>query len=260
MGAPRRKWGQHWLASDAVARDLVGLIAPVRGERFLEIGPGRGRLTHALLEHPISIVAVEVDPECCASLERSAAGQRLQVIHADVLEADDRIPWDRAPFRIVGNLPYNVSSPILRWTAERRGRLTDAHYMLQLEVAERLAAVTGTRDYGYLSVLVQARFRVEILLRLSPGAFRPPPRVDSAFVRLLPRPPRGAAADPESWLPVAAAAFGHRRKTLVNALALGGWDKEGAIAACAAVGVDPQSRAERLTPADFARLAAALRQ
>lgn len=247
------------MASDALARDLVGHIGPREGDRFLEIGPGRGRLTRALLERPVSVVAVEVDPECCARLQELERNERLEIIHGDILDSDSRIPWDRAPLRAVGNLPYNVSGPILRWTAERRAMLQDAHYMLQLEVAERIAATPGGRRYGYLSVLLQACFSVRLLVRLSPGAFRPTPRVDSAFVRLAPLADESQTSSADSWLPVAEAAFAHRRKTLANALALGGWDRRHVEAACGRAGIDPRDRAERLTAADFARLAAELR-
>lgn len=257
MGAARRRWGQHWLASDSLARGLVAGIRPRSGDRFLEIGPGRGKLTRALLEHPVRILAVEIDPACCERLEPLVAESegRLRVENLDVLEADDRIPWEEGPFRLVGNLPYNVSSPVLRWTVERFDQVVDAHYMLQREVAERVATDPGGRTYGYLSVMVQAGFEVDLLERLSPGAFRPQPKVESAFVRLR---PRDEAPGDRGWLAVARAAFAHRRKKLSNALALGGWSSDQIASACAASGVDPDDRAERLAPEDYRRLAAAL--
>lgn len=259
MHATRRKWGQHWLASQELARDLIGLVGPAAGESFLEIGPGRGRLTAALLEHPVHVVAVEVDAACCELLAALPAGaDRLRVIHADILDADEQIPWEAGPFRAVGNLPYYVSSPILRWTARQGERLVDAHYTVQLEVAERVVAPAGSRAYGLLSVLVQSAFEAHLLRRLPPGAFRPPPRVESAFLRLQPRSAADRPPDPAGWIFVAEAAFAHRRKKLANALALAGFAAERVAGACRKAGVDPGARAERLSPEDFARLGAAL--
>lgn len=254
MTAAKRRWGQHWLASDALAADLVALMALEEGERVLEIGPGTGRMTRALLDAGARLVAVEVDPDCCERLRPLVEAGALELVESDVLEADESIPWERGPFRVVGNLPYNVSSPILRWTVERRSRLLDAHYMLQAEVADRVAAPPGSRTYGLLSVLVQAAFEPRVLQRLSPGAFRPAPRVDSAFVCLEPVSGGGHAADLPLWIGAAEAAFTHRRKTVQNALRLAGYETERVRVALERVGVDPASRAERLDVSTFARL------
>ena len=204
------------------------------------------------------MVAVEIDPECCRRLEAlPAAPGRLQVVHGDILASHGLLPWQRAPLRLVGNLPYYLSSPILRWTLAQGGeRVADAHYMLQREVAERLAAGPGSRRYGLLSVLARAAAEVEILRRLAPGAFRPPPEVESAFVRLRPRadarPLQGAELRPIE------VAFAHRRKTLARALRYGGWHAHQIAQACSVAGVDPGERAERLDVAAWRRLAAAL--
>ena len=253
----RKKWGQHWLASDELAAALVRLVAPQSGDLFVEIGPGRGRLTRALLEHPVRVVAVEVDPDCCAALRPLEADGRLRVIQADILQADTSLPWSSGPLRLVGNLPYNVGGAILRWTSRRAADLVDAHYMLQEEVAERVVADPGSRTYGLLSVAMQASFRPQIVKRLSPGAFRPPPAVRSAFLQLERRQAEGEAV-PDTWLPVAEAAFAHRRKTLANALALARWDASEVRIACSRAGVDGDLRAEALGVDDYQRLAAAL--
>lgn len=255
MARARRRWGQHWLANDALAAKLVRLVDPVAGDTFLEIGPGRGRLTAALLRREVRVVAVEVDPECCAALERLGS-DRLRVVEADVLEIDlaDLV---ESPTRVVGNLPYYISSPILGWSCAHRELVRDAHYMLPAEVAERVAAEPGGRVYGALSVRLQWDFDVELLLRLPPGAFRPPPTIDSAFVALRPRPGPGSPLDDER-LQLVHDAFAHRRKTLPNALAGRGWDKDRVRDACRRAGISPGVRAEALGPRDFDRLAAAL--
>lgn len=254
MTAAKRKWGQHWLASDALATDLVDLVDLRADDAVLEIGPGTGRMTRALLASGARVVAVEVDPECCVRLGGLVGVGELEVIGADVLAADDAIPWERGPFRVVGNLPYNVSSPILRWTVAHRESVRDAHYMLQAEVAERVEAGPGSRTYGLLSVLVQAAYEPRILQRLPPGAFRPPPRVDSAFLRLVPRDCAALPADLARWIPAAEAAFTHRRKTIRNALRLGGFPTEAVDSALDRVGIDPRARAEQLDVETFASL------
>lgn len=257
MAHRARKWGQHWLASDELAEALVALVQPLPEDHFIEIGPGRGRLTEALLRYPVRITAVEIDPECHDHLLSLGYGKRLMVMNVDILAADPMLPWDDGRIRLIGNLPYEISSPVLRWTARRRSNLIDAHYMLQAEVAERIAASPGCRAYGLLSVLMQWEFSVHILKRLSPGAFRPEPRVRSAFIRLTPHA-ESATGRSAHQVAVLQAAFGHRRKMLASALAMGGWRREVAEQACAKADLDPRARAENLSPQDFLRLGAAL--
>lgn len=236
----------------------MGLVQPQDGEHFVEIGPGRGRLTEALLLHPVTITAIEIDADCCEHLRSLGYGARLDIINLDILAADGLPAWPAAPVRVVGNLPYNVSSPILRWTARRRDAIVDAHYMLQQEVAVRIAAEPGGRAYGLLSTIVQWEFSVRLLKRLSGGAFRPPPRVGSAFVSLTPRPRPAGTAMSRHELSILQAAFGHRRKKLVTALAIAGWGRESVVHACEQADVNPSDRAERLSPGDYSRLAGAL--
>lgn len=260
MVEARRKWGQHWLANDELAAALVREIGPRPGDRFLEIGPGRGRLTAALLARPVEVVAVEIDPRCTELLRQLEGAERLRVVEADVLG----LSWPELDagdeLRVVGNLPYNLASPLLRWTVEHRRRFVDAHYMLPADVAERVLASPGGRDYGLLSVEVQWEFDGEILRRLGPGAFRPPPRIDSAFVRLVPASPPSCASPPAHRRTVVEGAFAHRRKTLANALRHAGWSSDEVESACAAAGVSARARAEDLGSAEYARLADALPQ
>ncbi len=256
MSPARRKWGQHWLASETLAVSLIDTIAPRQGDRFIEIGPGRGRLTIPLLRRPIQVVAVEIDPECAALLEDLGA-RNLTVVNADIL-AHPTLPWVTGSLRLVGNLPYNVSSPILRLTAHNHDRVIDAHYMLQEDVAERVAAPPGSRDYGLLSVLLQWHYECRVVQRLSPGAFRPPPRVRSAFVRLVRRDPVGGGPIDAHQRRVLESAFAHRRKTLSRALRYGGWDPAAIAEGLCLAQVEPRTRAEQLSPERFARLAAAL--
>jgi len=235
----------------------VSLIAPRPGEHFIEIGPGRGRLTRALLAHPVNLLAVEIDPRCCAELE-ALQNDRLQVLRTDILTADEQLPWGQGEFRVVGNLPYNVSSPILRWTVDHADQLIDAHYMLQLEVAERASARPGGKEYGWISVLLAHVFEVAIVKRLSPGAFRPQPKVQSAFVRLrrLAEPP--APALRRCAARFASGAFAHRRKKWPKSLSLAGQDSARAVTAAQRAGVSPDLRAEALTPEDYLAVAAAM--
>lgn len=254
----KRKYSQHWLANDDLAVALVRLIEPRPEDRFLEIGPGQGRLTMALLRHPVSVTSVEVDPECCALLLERSGGAALRVVHADVLSVDPTTLGIEPPARAVGNLPYAISSPILRWTVDHSQLFADAHFTLALEVAERVLAEPGSPHRGLLSVIVQWEFEGEILRKLGPGAFRPPPKVDSAFVRLRRREPVPCIASRPHRERVVQAAFAHRRKTLANSLSHEGWGKEAVLRACETAGLDPGGRAEVLTLESFARLSEAL--
>src|SRR5690606_20143675 len=188
-----------------------------------------------------------------APLPRAAGGAgALGVIHRDVLEIDfTALAGDGPPLRVVGNLPYNISSPILFHMLDHSAVIADMHFMLQKEVVERMAAGPGSKTYGRLSVMLQAGCLVMPLFEVPPAAFRPPPKVDSAVVRLAPRPPGEAGIhDPARFAAVVRAAFGQRRKTLRNSLA-GLCGPEHFEAA----GIDPGTRAERLSVADFVRLA-----
>ncbi|MCS6931796.1 MAG: 16S rRNA (adenine(1518)-N(6)/adenine(1519)-N(6))-dimethyltransferase RsmA [Acetobacteraceae bacterium] len=253
----RKSLGQHFLLDRALVARIVAAAGPMAGVHAVEIGPGPGALTAALLASAAeSVTAIELDPRAVALLRpaEAAAAGRLRILEADALSVD--IPaLVPPPRRIVANLPYNVASPLLlRWLREAEAYLS-LTLMFQQEVAERICAAPDTPEYGRLSVLAQWRCEAALLLRLPPGAFRPPPRVWSAVVGLV---PRAAAPDPALFAAmerVTGAAFGQRRKMLRGSLkALG--DAEGLLAAA---GLDGARRAETLSVAEFARLAEALR-
>ena len=252
---PRRRLGQHFLRDGNVIQRIVAAVAPKPGDALVEIGPGLGAISVPLLARAGRLEVVEIDPRVVPELQNRCLGIGELTVHlGDVLRMDLAGLAGGRDLRLVGNLPYNVSSPILFHVLAQVERLADAHFMLQREVAERLAAAPGSRDYGRLTVMVQYWCEVRALFRIGPGAFRPPPKVESALVRLLPRrPPLPLAADTAALESVVRAAFGQRRKQLANALR--GLLTAATIADC---GIDPGTRAETLAVADFVRLAAAL--
>ena len=247
--APRKRFGQHFLVDPAVVERIIDAIDPRRGDHVVEIGPGLGALTVPLLARLDHLHVVEIDRDLSARLrERYAAGQ-LTVHEADALEFDfAALP---APLRIVGNLPYNISTPLLFHVAAAASRCTDLHFMLQQEVVDRMVAKPSESEYGRLSVMLQYRFLLERLLDVAPGSFRPQPKVHSAVVRLLPRPMEQLGAVSEVGLSRAVArAFSMRRKTLRNTLS-------GLISAAelAKLGIDPGKRAQELPVAAFVTIA-----
>jgi len=251
---PRKRFAQHFLHDPGVIARIVAAIDPRPGERLVEIGPGRGAITLPLLERVPRLEAIELDRDLIPRLLEQARGHGELVIHAgDALEFDFHALRGTGPrLRLCGNLPYNVSTPLLFHLLETPGDVVDMHFMLQREVVTRMAAAPGGRDYGRLTVMLATHCRVERLFDVGPGAFRPPPRVDSSVVRLVPHAtPPFTIADPPRHARVVAAAFGQRRKTLRNSLR-GVVDADG----FAAAGIDPGRRAETLSPAEFVRLAA----
>jgi 16S rRNA (adenine1518-N6/adenine1519-N6)-dimethyltransferase len=252
---PRKRFGQHFLHDQSILRRIVEAIAPQPGDRLVEIGPGEGALTLPLLRACQRLIAIELDRDLIAALaERARSVGELQIISADVLTVDfGKLAGDR-PLRIVGNLPYNISTPILFHCLEHAASVQDMHFMLQKEVVERMAAPPGSKTYGRLSVMLHLRCAVEPLFNVPPGAFRPPPKVDSAVVRLTPLP---AAALPDVDMRlverVVKAAFGQRRKTLANALR-----DVATVTQIEAAGIDPRTRAEQLAPSAFVALARVL--
>ena len=237
---PRKRFGQHFLHDPGVLARLVEAIAPQAGELVVEIGPGEGVLTRALAQRGAALEAIEIDRDLAARL--SAELPAVKVHCADALEFD----YAKLPpaMRLAGNLPYNISTPLLFHLARFAARVRDMHFMLQLEVVERMVARPSTAQYGRLSVALQARFRMEKLFNVSRGAFRPPPKVESALVRMQPR-----ADMLEVDEALLRTAFSARRKTLRNALP--GVD----LAAC---GIDAGLRPENLSPQEYAKLSAAL--
>lgn len=251
---PRKRFGQNFLTDPDVADRIATALDPARDDRVVEIGPGRGALTACLMARLDHLDAVEVDRDLIAGLRRlEPEGGRLTLHEADATRFDfTTLAGKRGgTLRVVGNFPYNISSPLLFHLLDAGPAVTEIVCMLQREVVDRLAAEPGTRTYGRLSVMVRSECSVTPLFRVSPGAFYPVPKVESAVVRLArhtpdyPRP-----ADPERFASVVARAFATRRKTLRNALK--GLAAPGDLEAA---GIDPGARAEQLSPADFRRLA-----
>jgi len=240
---PRKRFGQHFLHDQGVLARIVDAIDPKAGEALVEIGPGEGALTRRLLQRVGALTAIEIDRDLADALEAEFPDGRLTLHRADALEFDFHALPEGA--RIVGNLPYNISTPILFHLSECAGRFRDLHFMLQLEVVDRMVAAHSTPAYGRLSVMLQTRFAMKKLFKVAAGAFRPPPNVESAVVRLV---PLAGVALPETFAGVVRQAFSARRKTLRNALGL-------APQAFAALGLDPMLRPENLSPQDYVRIA-----
>jgi len=256
----RRALGQHFLRDGGIARAIVDLASPTPADLVVEIGPGEGALTTELARRAGRVVALEIDARLAAQLRARLPG-------VDVREADART-WaygalSRPPggrVLVVGNLPYSVSKPIVASLVAAGAALDLAVLMLQREVAERLAAPPGGKTYGALSVLTQMYVDVRVALRVPPGAFRPPPKVESTVVVLVPLPgPRFPVGDGRKFQAVVKAAFGQRRKALANALAAGlGLPLGVAREATTRAGVEPGRRAETLHLKEFVQLAASL--
>jgi len=246
---PRRRFGQHFLTDESVIAAIVSAIAPQRHDLVVEIGPGLGALTRPLARQLDHLQVVEIDRDIVARLRTMFPPERVTVHEGDALEFDFSALG--AELRVVGNLPYNISTPLLFHLAACAPRLRDIHVMLQKEVVERMVAAPSGSEYGRLSVMLQYRFRMERIITAPPSAFRPEPKVESAVVRMVPyaRLPH-PARDEELFARVVAAAFTHRRKTLRNAL------REYFCAAdYGRVGIDAGLRAQNLGVEDFVRLA-----
>jgi 16S rRNA (adenine1518-N6/adenine1519-N6)-dimethyltransferase len=246
----RKSFGQHFLLDLNVTRKIARLAGPLEGETVVEVGPGPGGLTRALLEAGARVIAVEKDPRFVPLLEDLAAHAdgRLAIVQADALALGADAAPAGAP--VVANLPYNVATPLLVGWLTNAWRPRAMTLMFQKEVAQRIAAAPGSKDYGRLSVLAQALSDARIVMELPARAFTPPPKVDSAVVRLAPRADRPSDPLVEALQRVTAAAFGQRRKMLRSSLKLLGGE-----ALCAAVGVDPAARAEDIPVAQYLALA-----
>ena len=240
----RKRFGQHFLHDPAILKRIVEAIDPAPGDTLVEIGPGAGALTRPLLERVERLTAIEIDRDLAARLEAEFSPARFSLLCADALEVD----YSSFPYgvRIVGNLPYNISTPLLFHLARHAERVRDMHFMLQLEVVERMVARPSTPEYGRLSVMLQVRFAMKKLFKVAPGAFRPPPKVDSAVVRLVPLQEK-LPCDERLFEKIVREAFSARRKTLRNALPLEPDDYE-------TLGFDPKLRPENLSPADYVRI------
>ncbi|MBI3128279.1 MAG: ribosomal RNA small subunit methyltransferase A [Candidatus Tectomicrobia bacterium] len=258
--SPKKRFGQHFLRDPAVLRTIIELAGISPGERALEIGAGDGTLTRALLAAGARVAAVELDRDLLPGLQELAARESsLEVIPGDAMKLDyAALP---SPQKLIANLPYNIASGLLSLLCGWPERFPLMVVMVQREVAERLAAPPGGKDYGSLTLWVRHRYEAEVCRWVPPGAFRPPPKVDSALVRLraLPRP-RVRVPDEETYFRLVRAAFAHRRKTLLNNLK--GFSLPGKIPdwpeILARAGVAGGRRAETLDAEDFARILRAL--
>jgi 16S rRNA (adenine1518-N6/adenine1519-N6)-dimethyltransferase len=258
----RKRFGQHFLEPAWVTK-LITAIAPQSEDHFIEIGPGRGAISVPLAARVKSLIVVEVDRDLAAALVARGL-PNVTVVTEDVLDVDLEALARRdhlAPsHRIAGNLPYNISSPILfkLLKASASGLFKDAHLMLQKEVADRLIAQPGTGDYGVLTLSTMIRADVSRVLSLPPGAFRPAPQVHSAVVRLDFRPPPPEVDNPDMVVEIVRSVFTQRRKTMANALAPFATSRgQSAREVLARAGIDPQARPEVLTLLDYARLSRA---
>lgn len=246
MPHPRKRFGQHFLHDKGIIHKIIQAINPQRTQHLVEIGPGLGALTHALLPLLDHLEAIEIDRDLIPLLKESATEFGKLTIHEQ-----DALSFDfhqlTPPLRVVGNLPYNISTPLIFHLLEQIDCIQDMHFMLQREVVDRLAAKPGNKTYGRLSVMVQYHCAVEKLFNVAPGAFNPPPEVDSAVVRLSPyTEPAYLAKDLPTLSMLVTTAFSQRRKTLRKSLSHylkpNDWE---------AINIDSQRRPEELTVAEF---------
>lgn len=245
----RKRFGQNFLRDPGIISRIVRTIAPRPGERLVEIGPGQGALTEPLLEAASVLEVIELDRDLIPGLRVQFFNYPNFVIHeGDALQFDyAALKGDGAPLRVVGNLPYNISTPLIFHLLAARGAITDMHFMLQKEVVERLAASPGSSDWGRLSIMAQYHCRVDSLFIVPPQSFTPQPKVDSAIVRLVPHAePPHPARDEKLFADIVREAFGQRRKTLRNNLK-NRLDSD----AFEALGIDPARRPQTLNVAEL---------
>lgn len=248
---PRKRFGQHFLHDEFVIQKIINAIAPQPTDHIVEIGPGLGALTCPLLQSVNSLDVIEIDRDVIPHLLQNCGNSTLLHVHqADVLRFDFAILAEQLlTLRVTGNLPYNISTPLLFHLLNYTQLIRDMHFMVQNEVADRLGAKPGTHDYGRLSVMIQYRCEVKKLFVVSPGSFTPPPKVHSAVVRLVPKPPATIATDEKLFGRIVAQAFSQRRKMLHNTL-----KDLITVAQIEALGINPQQRPETLALEDFVKL------
>ena len=246
---PRKRFSQNFLIDESAIDAIVAAVSPRAGDTMVEIGPGLGAITRPLAKAVQPLHVVEIDRDIVARLRAEFPPERLVVHEGDALEFDFAALGPN--LRVVGNLPYHISTPILFHLAENPGGLRDIHVMLQAEVVDRMTATPGASDYGRLSVMLQYRFDMEKVLDVPAEAFDPAPKVESAVVRMLPRGPNARRAqDEKAFAQTVAMAFSQRRKTLRNTLG-------GVLSAddFQVLGIDPQARAQTLSVEEFVRIA-----
>lgn len=248
----RKRFGQNFLSDPNIIRNIIEAIRPQPGDRMVEIGPGLGAMTEPLMARLGHLHVVEIDRDLIARLKTAHSPDKLTIHEGDALKFDfGSLVADGAPLRVVGNLPYNISTPLLFHLADYAETVYDMHFMLQKEVVERMVAEPGDADFGRLSVMLQYRFWMEWLIDVPPESFDPAPKVDSAVVRLIPKPLSDLRAKSLDKLgKVVLQAFSQRRKMLRNTLK-GTLDDTG----FAALGIDPTRRAEDIPVEDYVRIA-----
>ena len=248
----RKRFGQNFLVSPGIIRRIVDAIAPRPGDTVVEIGPGLGAITEPLLECTDHLHVVEIDRDLIARLANRFPPERLTIHEGDALEFDFGALKGAGPLKLVGNLPYNISSPLLFHLVAFAPLVYDMHFMLQKEVVDRMVAEPGNKAFGRLSVMLQYHYHMERMFVVPPGAFNPSPKVDSAIVRMIPKSIGSgeAAKDPALFARVVTAAFSQRRKMLRNTLR-----EFISEADLAALGITPTARAEDIAVADYVRLA-----
>jgi 16S rRNA (adenine1518-N6/adenine1519-N6)-dimethyltransferase len=245
----RKRFGQNFLVDDGIISAIVSAINPQRGDTMVEIGPGLGAISEPLLARLDHLHVVEIDRDLIARLQQQHSRKRMTIHEADALAFD--FAGIGSDLRLVGNLPYNISTPLLFHLAEYAGSVRDMHFMLQREVVERMVAVPGDSEFSRISVMLQYRFHIEWLIDVPPESFDPPPKVQSAVVRLIPREVSELdAKDPGKLAMVVQAAFSQRRKMLRNTLK-GILDDAG----YGELGIAPTRRAEDIGVADYVRIA-----
>lgn len=248
----RKRFGQNFLVSESVIHNILRALNPGEDQDIIEIGPGLGALTKPLVESGAQLCAIELDRDLAERLKQQfGAKKNFQLINQDVLKVDLASFFDNGKsLRIIGNLPYNISTPILFHLLNQSTPIEDMHFMLQREVVDRMGAEPGSSHFGRLSVMIQYRCDVESLISVPPGSFDPPPKVHSAVVRLRPRPPELQATSEAMLDRIVRSAFGTRRKTLRNSLR-----KELGADSIESLGIDPGLRPENLSVVDFVKLA-----
>jgi 16S rRNA (adenine1518-N6/adenine1519-N6)-dimethyltransferase len=260
MGNPaphraRKRFGQHFLHDKNIIDKILRAISPGEGENLLEIGPGQGALTYPLLRQCKKLTAVELDRDLIPQLSRrSVEYGDLDIINTDILDFDiSGLPGEK-PYRIVGNLPYNISTPLMFHLLKSTGRIIDMHFMVQKEVAQRIVAPVNSDHYGRLSIMMQYQCECQYLFDVAPGCFTPPPKVNSAIIRLIPLThPQFEVGDSELFATLVKTAFGQRRKSISNSLKT--MVSAEVFHRC---GIDKQLRAENLQGQDYARLSRTL--
>ena len=260
MGNPaphraRKRFGQHFLHDKNIIDKILRAVAPGEGENLLEIGPGQGALTYPLLKQCKKLTAVELDRDLIPQLRRrSAEFGDLTIINTDILDFDiDSLPADK-PYRIVGNLPYNISTPLMFHLLKSTNRILDMHFMVQKEVAQRIVAPVSSSHYGRLSIMMQYQCECQYLFDVAPGCFTPPPKVNSAIIRMVPLThPHFEVGDCELFAKIVRTAFNQRRKSISNSLKT--MVSTEVFHRC---GIDTKLRAENLHGQDYACLSRTL--